>query len=177
MTGHLAKIALSRKDFGRTLHPIHSFAVWGKDKNYLCNLNHNNCFDLDSPFGYMIKNHAKNLFIGMDYKDGFTLCHVAEQAVGVNYRILKDFSGSYIDKFKKKRKVNCKLYVRNLNTDVARSMIDKKMDIVLIKNQAYEKKIVDGIILNLIDMNKAYKIMKLDLQNKGGLVYTKKLNI
>ena len=95
----------------------------------------------------------------------------------VNYRILKDFSGSYIDKFKKKKKVNFKLYVRNLNSDVARSMIDKKMDKVLIKNQAYEKKIVDGIILNLIDMNKAYKIMKHDLQNKGGLVYTKKLNI
>ena len=42
------------------------------------------------------------------------------------------------------------------------------MDKVLIKNQAYEKKIVGGIILNLIDMNKAYKIMKHDLQNKGG---------
>ena len=51
------------------------------------------------------------------------------------------------------------------------------MDKVLIKNQAYEKKIVGGIILNLIDMNKAYKIMKHDLQNKGGLVYTKKLSI
>ena len=177
MAGSLGSFALKRKDFRRTKNPIYSFAVTGKDKDYLCNLNHNNCFDLDSPFGYMIKNHAKNLFIGMDYKDGFTLCHVAEQAVGVNYRILKDFSGSYIDKFKKKRKVNFKMYVRNLNTDVARSMIDKKMDKVLIKNHAYEKKIVDGIILNLIDMNKAYKIMKRDLQNKGGLVYTKKLNI
>ena len=51
-------------------------------------------------------------------------------------------------------------------------MIDEKMDKVLIKNQAYEKKIVSGIILNLIDMNKAYKIMKHDLQNNGGLVYT-----
>ena len=39
------------------------------------------------------------------------------------------------------------------------------------------QRIVDGIILNLIDMNKAYKIMKHDLQNKGGLVYAKKLNI
>ena len=78
----------------------------------------------------------------------------------------------YIDKFKKKSKVNCRLLVRNLNSNVARTMIDKKMDKVLIKNQAYEKKIVGGVILNLIDMNKAYKIMKHDLQNNGGLVYT-----
>ena len=171
-SGSLGNFALERKDFRRTKNPIYSFAVTGKDKDYLCNLNHNNCFDLDSPFGYLIKNHGKNLFIGLDYKDGFTLIHVAEQTVGVNYRILKDFSGSYIDNFKKKSKVNCKLYVRNLNSDVARSMIDKKMDKVLIKNQAYEKKIVGGIIINLIDMNKAYKIMKHDLQNNGGLVYT-----
>ena len=172
MAGSMGSFALKRKDFRRTKNPIYSFAVTGKDKDYLCNLIHNNCFDLDSPFGYLIKNHAKMLFIGMDYKDGFTLCHVAEQAVGVNYRILKNFSGSYIDKFKNKSKVNCRLFVRNLNSNVASTMINKKMDKVLIKNQAYEKKIVGGIILNLIDMNKAYKIMKHDLQNKGGLVYT-----
>ena len=99
MAGSLGSFALKRKDFRRTKNPIYSFAVTGKDKDYLCNLNHHNCFDMDSPFGYLIKNQAKMLFIGMDYKDGFTLCHIAEQAVGVNYRILKNFSGFYIDKF------------------------------------------------------------------------------
>ena len=177
MAGSMGSFALKRKDFRRTKNPIYSFAVTGKDKDYLCNLNHNNCFDLDSPFGYLIKNHGKNLFIGLDYKDGFTLIHIAEQAVGVNYRYFKDFSGFYIDKFKKKSNVNYRMYVRNLNLNIAMTAIDKKLDKVLIKNQAYEKKIVGGIILNLIDMNKAYKIMKHDLQNKGGLVYTKKLSI
>ena len=64
MTGHLAKIALSRKDFRRTLHPIHSFAVWGKDKNYLCNLKNLSSFDSSSPFAYMHKESVKNFIIG-----------------------------------------------------------------------------------------------------------------
>ena len=177
MVGSMGNFALERKDFRRTKNPIYSFAVTGKDKDYLCNLNHNNCFDLDSPFGYLIKNHGKNLFIGLDYKDGFSLIHVAEQTVGVNYRYLKDFSGFYIDKFKKKSNVNYRMYVRNLNLNIAMTAIDKKLDKVLIKNQAYEKKIVNGISFILIDINKAYKIMKRDLQNKGGLIYAKKLSI
>ena len=56
MSGSLGNFALERKDFQRTKNPIYSFAVAGKDKEYLCNLSHNNCFDLDSPFGYLIKN-------------------------------------------------------------------------------------------------------------------------
>ena len=60
MTGHLAKVALSRKDFKRTLHPIHSFAVCGKDKNYLCNLQNLSSFDSNSPFAYMHKKSVKN---------------------------------------------------------------------------------------------------------------------
>ena len=62
MAGSMGSFALKRKDFRRTKNPIYSFAVTGKDKDYLCNLNHNNCFDFDSPFGYLIKNHAKNAF-------------------------------------------------------------------------------------------------------------------
>ena len=29
----------------------------------ICNLKHENCFSLNSPFGYLIKNKGKNLFI------------------------------------------------------------------------------------------------------------------
>ena len=99
-TGSLSNIALKRKDFARTKNPIYSFAVTGKNTDYICNLNHKSCFGLDSPFGYLIQNHGKNLFIGMDYKDGFAFDHVAEEAVGVNYRYFKNFSGFYSDKFK-----------------------------------------------------------------------------
>ena len=38
MAGSMGNFALERKDFRRTKNPIYSFAVTGKDKDYLCNL-------------------------------------------------------------------------------------------------------------------------------------------
>ena len=176
MSGSLGNFALQREDFQRTKNPIYSFAVSGKDKDYICNLNHESCFGLDSPFGYLIENHGKNLFIDIDYKEGFTFDHVAEEAVGVEYRYFKNFNGFYIDKLNKKTKVNYKMYVRNLSLNVAMTAIDKKFDQILIKNKAYEKKNVDGISFILIDINKAYAAAIQDLQSKGGLIYSQKKN-
>ena len=65
-SGSLTKIALSREDFTRTQNPIYSFAVYGESKNYLKKLEHKNCFDLNSPFGFLLKNKGKNLFIDID---------------------------------------------------------------------------------------------------------------
>ena len=79
MTGSLSNVALKRPDFKRSKNPIYSFAVWGNNQFKICNLNHQSCFGLSSPFGYLIKNNAKNLCIGMNYRDGFTFVHVAEE--------------------------------------------------------------------------------------------------
>ena len=174
MTGSLSNFALKRKDFKRTKNPIYSFAVTGKDKDYICNLNHTNCFGLNSPFGYLIKNHGKNLFIDIDYKEGFTFDHIAEETVGVDYRYHKNFTGFYIDKFNEKKKVNYRMYVRDLSLNVFTG-IDKKLDGILYKNKAYEKKIFNGISFILIDIYQAYQAMVKDLKSKGGIIYPKKI--
>ena len=102
LSGSLGNLAIKRKDFQRTKNPIYSFAVTGKDKEYICNLDHESCFGLNSPYGYLIENHGKNLFIDIDNKEAFTFVHVAEEAMGVGYRYFKNFFGNYIDKFKKR---------------------------------------------------------------------------
>ena len=107
LSGALGNSALKRNDFVRTKNPIYSFAVTGKDKKLLSSINHESCFGLDSPFGYLIKNKGKNLFIDIDYKSGFTFCHVAEETVGVSYRYLKEFTGYYLDRNGKRNKNGC----------------------------------------------------------------------
>ena len=173
LSGSLGNLALKKKDFQRTKNPIYSFAVTGKDKEYICNLDHESCFGLNSPYGYLIENHGKNLFIDIDdiYKDAFTLVHVAEETIGVSYRYFKNFSGNYIDKFKKKKHVNYKMFVRNLNLNALETIIDKEFGNVLIKKHAYERKNINGINLILIDINKAYKAAIYDIKNKKGLIY------
>jgi hypothetical protein len=54
------------------------------------------------------------------------------------------------------------------------TVIDKKFDKILINNNAYEKKIIDGINFTLIDIGKAYELAVKDLNSKRGLIYPKK---
>ena len=112
-TGSLSNVALKRSDFTRSISPIYSFVVTGKDKEKICNLKHTNCYGLDSPFGYLIKNKGKNLFIDLNYRvysgmnfGGFTFHHVAEQYAKVKYRYFKKFVGNYINQKKAQKKNN-----------------------------------------------------------------------
>ena len=103
-TGALSNLSLLRKDFKRSINPIYSFSIFGKKKDYIANLNHESCFGLDSPFGYLINNNGKNLFIDLDYKIALTIVHVAEEFIGVKYRYYKNFSGNYINFNNEKKK-------------------------------------------------------------------------
>ena len=176
MTGALSNIALKRKDFARSKNPIYSFAVIGKDKNHVCSLRHTSCFGLDSPFGYLIKNKAKNLCIGMDYKDGFTFVHVAEEKVGVNYRFHKNYSG--YSTYEKEKKIfgSYKMYVRDLSMNVE-TKINKKLDKLMSKSKAIKKESFLGVPITLLNIATAYNFMVKDLKNGGNLVYPKKIKI
>ena len=96
-TGALGNTALVRDDFKRTLHPLHSFAVWGEDKDYLCSMQNNNSFGTDSPFGYCIQRHVKQIILGTDYRHALTFMHYAESVCNAPYRYMKTFRGTYID--------------------------------------------------------------------------------
>jgi len=174
LSGALGNTALKRKDFIRTKNPIYSFAVTGKDKKLLCDIDHESCFSLDSPFGFLIKKNGKNLFIGMDYKDGFTFCHVAEEKVGVYYRFFKSFTGPYIGPKEKKIKKTVKMYVRDPKSNVLMTLIHKDFDNELMKHNAINKTTFMKTQLTLIDINKAYELMVSDIMNGSKIIHLKK---
>lgn len=96
-TGALGNAALKRDDFLRTLHPMHSFAVWGKDQKLLCSMNNCNSFGEDSPFGYMHCKNVTQIMIGADYQKCMTFVHYVEKKANVPYRFNKKFTGDYTD--------------------------------------------------------------------------------
>ena len=175
-SGSLTKIALSRNDFKRTKNPIYSFAVSGKNQSFLAKLSHHDSFDLASPFGFLINNKGKNLFIDVDYKESLTFVHVAEQFVGINYRYLKNFKGNYIDEKNNKNLVNYKMYVRNEDFHGV-TYIDKKMDEKLKQNSAIKTILSDNITFTIVDIPIAYEIMLKDIKEKGEIIYPKTLNV
>lgn len=96
-TGALGNAALSRTDFKRTLHPMHSFAVWGKDTKLLTSMKNLNSFGDDSPFAYMQETNVLQVMLGADYKEAMTFVHFVERRADVPYRFFKKFTGEYTD--------------------------------------------------------------------------------
>lgn len=95
-TGILGNIALQREDFKRTQHPMHSFAVWGKEQELLCSMNNKHAFGEDSPFEYCRANNVKQIMLGTDYVHAMTFVHYAETMCHVPYRFAKSFTGIYV---------------------------------------------------------------------------------
>jgi len=176
LTGALSNLALKRKDFLRSINPIYSLSIYGKDKNKISKLKHKSCFSLNSPFGYLIKNNGKNLFIDLDYKEALTYVHVAEESVKVNYRYLKKFSGTYFDINNKKKKKSFFMYVRKPEM-VTATYIHKKFDNILKKNKALKTIKFKGHKFSIVDLKKTYQLMVSDLKNKGGMIYPNLINL
>jgi len=170
ISGSISNILLNNKKFLRTANPIYSFFVAGKDQKKICSMPHKDSFSLKSPFGYLIKNNGKNLFFDIDYKESFTFVHLAEQKVKVDYRYKKKFSG-HVFKNSKKTKNTTLMYARKLGMLVKGTKIDKKLDKILIKNNSLIKKKISGINCQIIDINKAFKIMIDDLKSEKKLIY------
>ena len=137
-------------------------------------MKHKNCFAQNSPFGYLINNSAKNLFIGIDFRGGFTPVHVAEQDAGIKYRYIKKFSSNYIDKNKKKSKRNFFMFVRKLNMKVKMTGIKRNFDKVLYKNNCYQRYLYKNVKFSILDLKKVHYLMVDDIKNKIGNIYPRK---
>ena len=168
--GALTNHALKRKDFKRTKHPIYSFSVWGKDQQKLIDMDNTSSWDESSPFSYLFKKKAKNLFVGIDYKNGFTMDHYFEQKNNVEYRYHKDFEADYINEKKKIEKKTYSMFVRDVKK-IDSTGISSSLDEILIKNGGYKKYIINNIYFGIINLEIAGNIIDDDLKKNRVLIY------
>lgn len=145
-TGILGNAALRREDFKRTQHPIYSFAVWGKDQEYLCALQNKSAFEEDSPFGYLRRNHAINIIINVPLEHSFTFTHYVEQMMEheleIHYRYHKDFTSVYRDADGREETRTYSMFVRYLDLEPIPSRGDE-----------LQKTLQDAGTLTLIQIN------------------------
>lgn len=160
-TGHLGNQALKREDFKRTKNPIYSYAVWGKDKEYLCSLDPIISLGKNTVFEYMHLNNVKNVVLDVDISDHYTICHYVEQIHGVPYRYNKYFKADYIDEFGNISRKTYSMSVRYLELDVT-SDTQIMYEELLRQNIAYERHIGHHII-SYINMGDSVPIMEKDI--------------
>ncbi len=153
-------ILKKRDDFKRTKHPIYSFAVYGKDTDYLTNLDYKDSFAENGMFGFLYKKEAKQLFLNVVLSHSATFSHYAEQKVGVPYRFIKEFTAGYIDENGEYSNRTYSMYVRNYNYNV-QTLVDPFLE-DFIQNKCIQ--IIKNEIGNiwLLDYKKGCDIMEYD---------------
>ncbi len=159
--GSLSNIALKRKDFIRTKHPIYSHAVWGLDSQYLFNIDNKSAFGPDSVFNYLYENKAKQLFIGPKesfwYIKAYTSIHYIEEKIGVKYRYIKNFAAPYINEIGQKKNKTYNMYVRDLDykdsfNNQLTTQVSPIITDLLIENNYYKMNLINENYFVSIDM-------------------------
>jgi aminoglycoside 3-N-acetyltransferase len=172
-TGSLSQAALNRKDFRRTKHPIYSFAVWGKDTEYLCGLDNVSSFGVDSPFHYFKEKNVKNLIINLELADCFTFTHHVEEMNRevIPYRYMKIFYGNYIDEQGEKTKRSYTMLVRSLAKKTEGDGIGFKE--LFLKERAAQEYVINGIEFLLVEFGKVYPIVERDIKQNHSKIICK----
>ena len=170
--GHLTQLALSRKDFKRTKHPIHSMTVWGRERDILCEMENKTSFGMDSPFQYMKDNHVKNLFIDVPCAHSYAFVHYVEETVGVEYRFFKDFTSNYIDQWGNSSQRTYSMYARDLEKNAVHTNFDFEKEFQEI--HVMRKFTMNGVDYKIIqDMGKTFPIIEKDVRyNKSRKICT-----
>lgn len=159
-TGSIGKAALKRKDFRRTKHPIYSFAIWGKDRDAICAVDHKSSFGADSPFTYCREQNVKNYFIDVECQHSFTFVHYVEEQVGIPYRYLKDFTAPYIDENGVESVRTYSMNVRDLDKDIFVTIYPFEEDFKAAG--AARRFQINDIDYKVVEMGKVYPIIAED---------------
>jgi aminoglycoside N3'-acetyltransferase len=91
--GVLPKEALKRNYF-RTVQPLHSYLVYGKEKKLVEKLKHLTSWGETSILGYMRKRNARICTFGLPWNKGCSYLHRFEELSLVPWRYFKLFEGS-----------------------------------------------------------------------------------
>ena len=154
----------NRDDFKRTRHPMYSFMVWGKDRDYLTSMDNQDAWGHASPFYYLQTHGAKQLLFDIESYQGLTFGHYVEQEVAVPYRHPKYFFGNYTDENGITEKRMYSMYVRDLNVE---SGVGIHNDWLIEKHVA-KRATWEGNALTVVDLRKAYPIIREDMLSNQG---------
>lgn len=174
MTGVLGTLALDRKEFRRTRHPIYSFAVYGKYQTDLVEMKNTDSFGLDSPFAFFREHNVKNYIIDVSLKHCLTFVHFAEEQSGVvKHRFVKNFTAGYIDEDGAETRRTYSMFVRDLDLDVNTTIDPIEPDFI---NANVEKVIrINSSEIKELHMGEAYDILLKDIvQNRSRKLCTYK---
>ena len=116
--GSLGNAALKRPDFKRTKHALYSWCVWGKEQEYLTEIDPVDAFGDEGIFAFLEDHNASLLRIGDVKVSCLTSLHRSEQRAKIPMRFIKNFTGQYTGSDNICREKTYSMFVRNLSYDI-----------------------------------------------------------
>ncbi|MFT3886338.1 MAG: AAC(3) family N-acetyltransferase [Flavobacteriales bacterium] len=163
ISGALGVAALAHPAFGRTPHPLHSFAVTGAGSHELMASQEPGSFGPGSPFAFLYRQHGLLVTLDLPVNNALTFAHFVEEREQVPYRVRRTLSFRYTD--------------LDGRTDRRTFIIQAKkpghhmdftpMERILEQGGALRRGVVDGTRWIVIDLAKAYPLIAADLQTGG----------
>ncbi|MHA1764680.1 MAG: AAC(3) family N-acetyltransferase [Promethearchaeota archaeon] len=171
--GALTEYFRKQKSVHRSLHPIFSYAAWGKNAEDFLKIDNFDCFGENSIFEKFFRLNIKYVLFGVDMQHGATFVYYSEEKAKVYYRYHKIFKGRIKDDDGSINKVvNVKYFVRNydipyedywydLEKIALERYIAKKFEysggnILIMKSQE-----IDALIQEELSKNKDFLIKRL----------------
>ncbi len=168
-TGILTEFVRKMPGAKRNLHPIHSFAAYGKLADELSSASDKSSFGKETVLAKLHKLDAKIMMIGVSYFDCMVFFRYVEQTEGTKYRYIKDFSGDIIVSGKKYQdtfNMNVRDLDRNviLNNDPMGEIIERMGLVNIIK-------IGPCTIKLLISANAVYQAVAKEMKRNPKVFY------
>ena len=120
--GALTEAARNHPNAVRTGHPVYSFCVLGGLSYKFEGLDNISGYGTDSSFAVLRELSGKIGVLDLDENNSMTFHHHIEEMMSVPYRYMKDFTGTYYDKFGNRSVKTYSIYVRNLELKVETSL-------------------------------------------------------
>lgn len=159
--GALGNVALKRPDFKRTKHPLYSWCVWGKEQEFLTEIDPQDAFGDDSILAYLEDHDAILLRIGDTQVFGLTSIHRAEQRANISERFLKYFTGQYTGSDGIRLEKTYSMFVRHLEYGLR--VKNETIVSVLQKKGAISQYEYQGVSIDKTDLKTAGKAVYQDI--------------
>jgi len=153
--GIISELVRTDSNSKRSLDPVFSFAIFGKQRDYLANLRYEHSFGPNSIFAKLRELDAKIMIIGLTYNESVTFFHHIEETQGCDYRYFKEFRGKIIDYNGIEKEKKIVLFVRDIKRGVKNDV--DKMGMIMEYEGIVKKKTIGNSKIKLMKANDVYQ--------------------
>lgn len=159
--GSLGNTALKRPDFKRTRHALYSWCVWGREQEFLTEIDPVDSFGDDSIFAFLEDHHANLIRIGDIKSSSITNFHRAEQQAGLPVRFIKSFTGMYTGSDDVCREKTYSMFVRKLEYTIRECK--EATDEIMLRRGVMLRYCHEGVLIDRIDLKAGGEVLYQDI--------------